>query len=89
VATWHDTTTARELLDVLKQASACTLLNVIVASKTRPLTAISRLAPARPRASTEAPVPGWKSFSQSGQVNFSRTICTTFHCRGATVETKS
>jgi hypothetical protein len=38
---------------------------------------------------TTAPVPGWKSFSQSGQVNFSRTICTTFHCRGATVEMKS
>src|SRR5271167_480390 len=27
---------------------------------------------------------GWVIFSQLRQVNFSRTVCTTFHCRGTT-----
>src|SRR6516162_6615913 len=44
----------------------------------------SRLGPARPRGSTANGAGAWLIFSQSRQVNFSRTICTTFHCRGTT-----
>src|SRR5262249_33841319 len=44
----------------------------------------SGLGPARPRGSTANGAGAWLIFSQSRQVNFSRTICTTFHCRGTT-----
>ena len=44
----------------------------------------SRLGPAKPRGSTWNGAGAWLIFSQSRQVNFSRTCCTTFHCRGTT-----
>src|SRR5882724_795140 len=46
----------------------------------------SRLGPAKPRGSTWNGAGVWLIFSQSRQVNFSRTCCTTFHCRGSLVE---
>src|SRR6202035_2032426 len=44
----------------------------------------SRLGPAKPRGSTWNGAGTWLILSQSRQVNFSRTCCTTFHCRGTT-----
>src|SRR5215212_9902037 len=44
----------------------------------------SRLGPAKPRDSTWKGAGGCDIFSHSRQVNFSRTCCTTFHCRGMT-----
>ena len=44
----------------------------------------SRLGPAKPRGSTWNGAGAWLIVSQSRQVNFSRTCCTTFHCRGTT-----
>jgi hypothetical protein len=44
----------------------------------------SKLGPAKPRGSTWNGAGAWLIFSQSRQVNFSRTCCTTFHCRGTT-----
>jgi len=42
----------------------------------------SRLGPAQPWASTWNDAGAWLNFSQSWQVNFSRTRWITFHCRG-------
>src|SRR5215217_4701142 len=42
----------------------------------------NRLGPAKPRGSTWNGAGAWLIRSHSRQVNFSRTYCTTFHCRG-------
>ena len=44
----------------------------------------SRLGPARPRGIAWNGAGGWVIFSQARQVNFSRTVWITFHCRGTT-----
>src|SRR6516164_11174013 len=44
----------------------------------------SRLGPANPRDSTWNGAGACEMRSQARQVNFSRTYCTTFHCRGTT-----
>jgi hypothetical protein len=44
----------------------------------------SRLGPAQPLAITWNGAGAWLIFSQSRQVNFSRTCWITFHCRGMT-----
>ena len=43
-----------------------------------------RLGPAKPRGSTWNGAGAWLIFSHARQVNFSRTYCSTFHCRGTT-----
>jgi hypothetical protein len=45
----------------------------------------SRLAPAQPRGVTWNGAGAWLIVSQSRQVNFSRTVWITFHCRGITL----
>ena len=44
----------------------------------------SRLGPAQPRGVGWKGAGGWLIFSQSRQVNFSRMVWITFHCRGMT-----
>src|SRR5262252_8305706 len=44
----------------------------------------NRLAPARARAITWNGAGGWVIFSHERQLNFSRTVWITFHCRGTT-----
>ena len=44
----------------------------------------SRLGPARPRGIAWCGAGGWVMASQARQLNFSRTVCTTFHCLGTT-----
>ena len=44
----------------------------------------SRPGPARPRAMAWCGAGGWVMASQTRQLNFSRTVCTTFHCLGTT-----
>ena len=39
----------------------------------------SRPGPARPRAMAWCGAGGWVMVSQARQLNFSRTVCTTFH----------
>jgi hypothetical protein len=48
------------------------------------LSIIGTEGPAKPRGSTWNGAGTCVIFSQSRQVNFSRTYCTTFHCRGTT-----
>ena len=49
-----------------------------------PMASASRLGPAQPRGVGWKGAGGWLIFSQSRQVNFSRTVWITFHCRGMT-----
>ncbi len=42
----------------------------------------NKLGPAHPRATAWNGAGAWLIFSQSRQENFSRTVSTTFHCRG-------
>ena len=44
----------------------------------------SRFGPAQPRGVAWKGAGGWETFSQSRQVNFSRTVWITFHRRGIT-----